>query len=72
MDERVIDVPAFLRAILVRGIILNVRPKRSAKAYSKIWWKEGSLRSLSSQNAFSTRFNSTATSPFHWACVTAA
>jgi len=26
----------------VRGIILNVRPKRSAKAYSKIWWKEGS------------------------------
>lgn len=42
MDERVIDVPAFLRAILVRGIILNVRPKRSAKAYSKIWWKEGS------------------------------
>ena len=42
MDKRVIDVPAFLRAILVRGIILNVRPKRSAKAYSKIWWKEGS------------------------------
>ena len=42
MDKRVIDVPAFLRAILVRGIILNVRPKRSAKAYSKIWWREGS------------------------------
>ena len=42
MDKRVIDVPAFLRAILVRGIILNVRPKRSAKAYAKIWWNEGS------------------------------
>jgi protoporphyrin/coproporphyrin ferrochelatase len=42
MDKRVIDAPAFLRAILVRGIILNVRPKRSAKAYAKIWWNEGS------------------------------
>ena len=42
MDERVIDLPSFLRAILVRGIILNTRPKRSAKAYKKIWWDEGS------------------------------
>lgn len=42
MDKRVIDVPAALRALLVRGIILNVRPKRSAKAYAKIWWEEGS------------------------------
>ncbi len=35
MDERVIDLPSFLRTILVRGIILNTRPKRSAKAYKK-------------------------------------
>ena len=42
MDERVIDLPSFLRTILVRGIILNTRPKRSAKAYKKIWWDEGS------------------------------
>lgn len=42
MDERVIDVNPVLRNILVRGIILNTRPKRSAKAYSKIWWDEGS------------------------------
>ena len=42
MDERVIDLPSFLRTILVRGIILNTRPKRSAKAYKKIWWEEGS------------------------------
>jgi ferrochelatase len=27
---------------LVKGIILNTRPKKSAKAYQKIWWKEGS------------------------------
>lgn len=42
MDERVIDVPYWLRAFLVRGIILNTRPKKSAAAYKKIWWKEGS------------------------------
>ena len=42
MDERVIDVPKALRNLLVRGIILNTRPKKSAEAYSKIWWEEGS------------------------------
>ena len=42
MDERVIDVPKLLRNILVRGIILQTRPKKSAKAYAKIWWDEGS------------------------------
>ncbi|WP_067030224.1 ferrochelatase [Allomuricauda sp. CP2A] len=42
MDERVIDVNPILRNIIVRGIILNTRPKRSAEAYSKIWWDEGS------------------------------
>lgn len=42
MDERVIDAPKWLRNILVRGIILQTRPKRSAKAYQKIWWDEGS------------------------------
>ncbi|MGB1019686.1 MAG: ferrochelatase [Flavobacteriaceae bacterium] len=42
MDERVIDLPKWLRTFLVRGIILNTRPKKSAKAYKKIWWEEGS------------------------------
>jgi ferrochelatase len=42
MDERVIDVNPVLRNIIVRGIILNFRPKKSAEAYSKIWWEEGS------------------------------
>ncbi|CAL2075695.1 ferrochelatase [Tenacibaculum sp. 190524A05c] len=42
MDERVIDVPYWLRSFLVRGIILNTRPKKSAAAYQKIWWEEGS------------------------------
>ncbi|WP_394747840.1 ferrochelatase [Spongiimicrobium salis] len=42
MDERVIDVSKVLRNILVRGIILQTRPKKSAAAYKKIWWEEGS------------------------------
>ncbi|OUR93884.1 ferrochelatase [Flavobacteriales bacterium 34_180_T64] len=42
MDERVIDVPFWARTLLVKGIILNTRPKASAAAYKKIWWKEGS------------------------------
>lgn len=42
MDKRVIDLPYLLRAFVVKGIILNTRPEKSAAAYQKIWWKEGS------------------------------
>ena len=42
MDERVIDVPRWARTLLVKGIVLNTRPKKSAAAYAKIWWEEGS------------------------------
>ena len=42
MDERVIDLPKWFRTFLVKGIILKTRPKKSAEAYRKIWWDEGS------------------------------
>lgn len=42
MDERVMDMPLWRRNIIVRGIILRSRPQRSAEAYHKIWWDEGS------------------------------
>jgi len=42
MDKYVIDVPFLLRAFLVRGIILRKRPEKSAEAYAKVWWEEGS------------------------------
>ncbi len=42
MDSRVIDLPYLLRSFIVRGIVLNTRPKKSAEAYSKIWWDDGS------------------------------
>jgi protoporphyrin/coproporphyrin ferrochelatase len=42
MDKYVIDVPYLLRALLVKGIILQTRPKKSAAAYARIWTDEGS------------------------------
>jgi ferrochelatase len=42
MDERVIDIPFIARWLLVHGIILPFRPRKSAEAYRKIWTEEGS------------------------------
>ncbi len=42
MDGRVIDKPFIFRSVLVGGIIVPFRAKRSAKAYESIWTKEGS------------------------------
>lgn len=42
MDERVIDKPWLLRALLVRGIIVPLRAPNSAKAYQSIWTEKGS------------------------------
>ena len=41
-DERVIDLAAPLRWLLLEGIILRTRPKKSAHAYSTVWTKDGS------------------------------
>lgn len=42
MDKHVFDIPYLVRAFVVKGIILNTRPEKSAEAYKKIWWDEGS------------------------------
>jgi ferrochelatase len=41
-DERVIDLPTPLRWLLLEGMILRTRPKKSARAYASIWTPEGS------------------------------
>ena len=41
-DTRVIEYPRWLWQLILNGIILNVRPRRSAKLYAKIWTDEGS------------------------------
>ncbi|SHI34286.1 ferrochelatase [Cruoricaptor ignavus] len=42
MDEKVIDYRWFFRSLLVRGIILRKRPKKSAEAYKTVWTEQGS------------------------------
>lgn len=37
MDERVIDIPAFNRNLLVKGIIVPFRSPKTAKLYKEIW-----------------------------------
>ncbi|MEM6475530.1 MAG: ferrochelatase [Pseudomonadota bacterium] len=41
-DRRVIEIPAIAWQPILRGIILNTRPQKSSKAYTKIWTKRGS------------------------------
>ena len=41
-DPRVIEAPKLLWQLILRGIILNLRPKKVAKLYKSIWKKEGS------------------------------
>ncbi|ALE17512.1 Ferrochelatase, protoheme ferro-lyase [Altererythrobacter epoxidivorans] len=41
-DRRVIEIPAIAWQPILRGIILNVRPKKSAAAYAKVWTDQGS------------------------------
>ncbi|WP_042200180.1 ferrochelatase [Paenibacillus camerounensis] len=48
-DRRIIDYPPLLWQPLLRGIILRVRPRKSAALYSSIWHKDGSPLLLHSQ-----------------------
>lgn len=41
-DMRVIDYSPFVWQPILRGIILNTRPRRSARLYQRIWTDEGS------------------------------
>lgn len=42
MDKYAFDFPYWLRAFIVRGIILKNRPAKTAANYKRIWWEEGS------------------------------
>jgi len=41
-DPRVIEIPRLLWQPILRGIILNTRPRKSAHAYRQIWTDQGS------------------------------
>lgn len=42
MDKKVIDYPYLVRWLLIKGVITPARAPKSAEAYKKIWWPEGS------------------------------
>lgn len=41
-DTRVVEILPIAWQLILRGIILNTRPQKSAKAYQKIWTERGS------------------------------
>ncbi len=41
-DPRVVELPRPLWWLILHGVILRIRPRRSAEAYSKIWTEQGS------------------------------
>ncbi len=41
-DKRVVEIPALIWQPILRGIILNTRPKKSAHAYAQVWTDKGS------------------------------
>jgi ferrochelatase len=41
-DPRVVEIPRAVWLLILNGIILNTRPRKSAQKYAKIWTREGS------------------------------
>ncbi|RUO36146.1 ferrochelatase [Aliidiomarina shirensis] len=41
-DPRVVEVPRLLWKVILHGVILRIRPRRSAEAYSTVWTEQGS------------------------------
>jgi ferrochelatase len=41
-DPRVVEIPRLVWQPILRGIILNTRPKKSAHAYRQVWTEDGS------------------------------
>jgi ferrochelatase len=41
-DPRVVEVPRLLWRCILHGVILRIRPRRSAAAYKTVWTEEGS------------------------------
>jgi ferrochelatase len=41
-DPRVIELPTLIRRALVHGVVLRIRPRRTARSYRKIWSEAGS------------------------------
>lgn len=49
-DPRVVEVPRLLWLVILHGVILRIRPPRSAKAYQTVWTEQGSPLLVHTQN----------------------
>lgn len=70
-DPRVVEVPRLLWWFILNGVILNLRPARSAAAYRTVWTDEGSPLLVHTRNqadalhaALQQRFGSSVTVEF--------
>jgi ferrochelatase len=51
-DPRVVEIPALVWQPILRGIVLNTRPKKSAHAYAQVWSEKGSpLAAITAEQA---------------------
>jgi len=41
-DPRVVEIPPLIWQVVLRGVVLKIRPQKSAQAYAKIWTERGS------------------------------
>lgn len=48
-DRRVVEIPRLIWLALLHGIILNVRPQKSAQVYARIWQDAGSPLLINTQ-----------------------
>ena len=49
-DKRVIEIPSLIWQPILRGVILNTRPAKSAEAYMKVWSDRGSPLAVITQD----------------------
>ena len=51
-DKRVVEIPAIAWQPILRGIVLNTRPRKSAAAYREVWTERGSpLAAITAEQA---------------------
>ena len=58
-DPRIIELPRWVWRLILHGVILRIRPRRSARAYASIWTPDGSPLLVNSQaiaDALATRW----------------
>ena len=67
-DPRVVEIPSLLWQPILRGVILNIRPKKSAHAYRQVWTDKGSpLAAITAEQAEKLQARLGEDVTVHWA-----